>query len=99
MNLNQTISKIRVELQNSNMKKSGKNKHAGFTYFELKDFLPTLNQLMLANDLNDRYTIENGDATLYLIKGEESNRYSMPFTLFDTPLADSGKKKMQLYSI
>ena len=95
MNLNQAIIKSRVELQDSTIKKTGKNKHAGFSYFELKDFLPTLNVIMSNNDLNDRYTIEDGNATLYIIKGEESNKYSMPFTMFDTPLANSGKKMMQ----
>ena len=35
MNLNESIIKIRVELQNAKLKKSGKNKFAGFDYFEL----------------------------------------------------------------
>ena len=95
MKLNQAIIKIRVDLQNKKLRKTGKNKHAGFSYFELKDFLPTLNKLMLDAGINDRYTIEDGNATLYLIKEEESNKYSMPFTMFDTPLANSGKKMMQ----
>ena len=46
-NLNESIISIRVKLQNSKLKKSGKNKFAGFDYFELADFLPTLNELML----------------------------------------------------
>ena len=46
-NLNESIIKIRVDLQNSKLKKSGKNEFAGFDYFELADFLPRLNELML----------------------------------------------------
>ena len=44
-NLNQSIISIRVKLQNSKLKKTGKNTFAGFDYFELSDFLPRLNEL------------------------------------------------------
>jgi hypothetical protein len=45
-NLNDSIISIRVSLQNLKLKKSGKNKFAGFEYYELADFLPALNELM-----------------------------------------------------
>lgn len=83
--LNQSIISIRVSLQNAKLKKSGKNKFAGFDYFELSDFLPKLNELMLEEDINDRYYIKDGYAVLELIKGEEVNSYTMPFVLFETP--------------
>lgn len=85
MNLNESIIKIRVELQNAGLKKSGKNKYAGFNYFELADFLPKLNELMLKENMNDRYYIKDDLAILELQKGEEINTYTMPFVLFDTP--------------
>lgn len=85
-NLNESIIKIRVELQNSKIKKSGKNKFAGFDYYELADFLPKLNDLMLKNGINDRFTIENDKAILTLIKNGESQTYEMPFERFETPL-------------
>lgn len=84
--LNQSIIAIRVSLQNAKLKKSGKNKFAGFDYFELSDFLPKLNELMMAEDVNDRYYIKDGYAVLDLIKGDEVNTYTMPFVLFDTPV-------------
>ena len=95
MNLNEIIIKIRVELQNSKIKKSGKNKFAGFQYYELSDFLPKLNELMLENGVNDNFTIKNDLATLILIKGDERQEYSIPFVMFDTPLSKSGKESMQ----
>lgn len=95
MNLNETIIKIRVELQNSKIKKSGKNRFAGFEYFELADFLPKLNELMLEYGVNDRYTIDNDLAKLELIKGEERQEYTMPFVIFPTPLNKSGQPSMQ----
>lgn len=84
--LNQSIIAIRVSLQNAKLKKSGKNKFAGFDYFELSDFLPKLNELMEAEDINDRYYIKDGYAVLELVKGEEVNSYTMPFVLFETPV-------------
>lgn len=95
MNLNESIVKIRVDLQKKSLKQSGKNKFAGFTYFELSDFLPTLNELMLANKVNDCFSIEGDDATLTLLKGEESQVYKIPFEMFETPLSNNGKQSMQ----
>lgn len=85
-NLNESIIKIRVDLQNSKIKKSGKNKFAGFDYFELADFLPRLNELMLEEGINDRFYIKDDYATLELQKREEINTYTMPFVMFETPL-------------
>ena len=94
-NLNESIIEIRVELQNSKIKKSGKNKFAGFDYFELADFLPKLNELMLKEGINDNFKITNDTASLTLIKGEEKQEYTMPFVMFATPLNKSGQPSMQ----
>lgn len=93
--LNKSIIKIRVELQNSKIKKSGKNSHAGFQYYELADFLPKLNELMEKEEVNDIFTIENEEAKLTLIKGEEKQEYKMPFKIFDTPITNKGNPMMQ----
>lgn len=98
--LNTSIINIRVELQNAKLKKSGKNKFAGFDYFELADFLPKLNELMLKEKINDRFSIINNSdgtmtASLLLIKGDEQQEYTMPFVLFATPLNKSGQPSMQ----
>lgn len=85
MSLNESIIKIRVELQNAKLKKSGKNKFAGFDYFELADFLPKLNELMLSEKLNDRFYIKDDLATLEIQKDGEINTYTMPFVMFETP--------------
>lgn len=85
-NLNESIIEIRCELQAKNLKKSGKNKFAGFDYFELSDFLPTLNELMKKYKINDVFTIKDGIASLTLILGEEKQEYTMPFVIFETPL-------------
>lgn len=94
-NLNESIIKIRVELQKSKIKKSGKNKYAGFDYYELKDFLPRLNELLLQENINDKFSIENDEVVLTLMKGDEKQEYKMPFVLFETPLNKNGSKSMQ----
>jgi putative phage essential recombination function protein len=93
--LNESIISIRVKLQNAKLKKSGKNKFAGFDYFELSDFLPKLNELMLEEGVNDNFKITNDTATLTLIKGEEKQEYTMPFVMFNTPLNKNGQQSMQ----
>ena len=95
LNLNESIIKIRVKLQNSKIKKSGKNKFAGFEYYELGDFLPKLNELMLEENINDLFTIEKDEVKLVLMKGEEKQEYKMPFRIFETPLTKDGKQSMQ----
>lgn len=95
MNLNESIINIRVELQNSNLKMSGKNTHAGFTYFELADFLPKLNELMLKYSVNDQLTIGKEYAELTLLKGDEKQTYTIPFFMFDVPLTKTGLPMMQ----
>jgi len=95
MTLNESIMKIRVDLQNCKIKKSGKNKFAGFAYYELADFLPKLNELMLENGVNDIFTINDEYAYLKLIKGDESNTYKIPFVMFEVPKNKGGQDSMQ----
>jgi len=40
------LQDIRVALQGRDIKKSGYNKFAGYSYYELGDYLPTINELM-----------------------------------------------------
>ena len=85
-NLNESIINIRVKLQNAKLKKTGKNKFAGFDYFELADFLPKLNELMLEENINDMFVIEDDKAKLTLIKDKEQQEYVIPFVMYATPL-------------
>jgi hypothetical protein len=39
------LMQARIMLQNAPLKKSGHNKFAGYSYFELGDFIPTINQI------------------------------------------------------
>jgi|APCry1669188970_1035186.scaffolds.fasta_scaffold02260_6 hypothetical protein len=45
MSVYKKLQKARVLLNESSIKKSGKNKFAGYEYFELGDFIPTINAI------------------------------------------------------
>jgi len=45
MNVYKKLQTARLKLQATSLKKSGKNKFAGFEYFELADFLPTIQKI------------------------------------------------------
>ena len=45
MSVHKKLMEARIRLQNTKLTKSGHNKFAGYTYFELGDFLPTVQQI------------------------------------------------------
>lgn len=45
MSIYQKLNKARLNLQSKKLNKSGHNKFAGYKYFELGDFLPTVNEI------------------------------------------------------
>ena len=45
MSVHKKLMQARVELQGTPLKKSGMNKFAGYSYFELGDFLPTIQSI------------------------------------------------------
>jgi hypothetical protein len=49
MTVFEKLNEARLRFQNANVKKSGNNKFAGYTYYELSDILPFINQI--ANEL------------------------------------------------
>lgn len=49
MNVYEKLNEARIRFQMANVKKSGQNKFAGYSYYELSDILPQINAL--AKDL------------------------------------------------
>jgi len=45
LNIYEKIQKIKVDLLNCDLKRSGENKFAGFKYYQLKDFMPDVIKL------------------------------------------------------
>lgn len=71
MNIYEKIQKVRVDLANSGVKMSGHNDYANYDYFELNDFLPMLNRLMLDVKMTAIPSFKDGLAILTAINIED----------------------------
>lgn len=87
MKVYSSLQKCRVELQKKNLKKSGHNKFAGYTYYELADVLPTINQLMLENNLCSFVNFSNEIATLTIVSIEDNSTIT-----FTSPMSSASLK-------
>ena len=64
MNVYQKLQIARLSLQAKELKKSGKNKFAGYEYFELHDFLPTVQTIFADTGLAAVFRCNTETATL-----------------------------------
>lgn len=87
MKVYSSLQKCRVELQKKNLKKSGHNKFSGYTYYELADVLPTINQLMLENNLCSFVNFNNEIATLTIVSIEDNSTIT-----FTSPMSSASLK-------
>lgn len=81
------IQNIRVELQEKKLKKTGYNKFANFHYYQLEDFVPTLNELMQKNKITSNFSIVGENAILTLIDYEDNTS-----SIYQSPTADAAIK-------
>lgn len=58
-NVYQKIQSVRADLVALGLKKTGKNDYSNYTYYELGDFLPSLNKLMNDQGLCTRFVIQS----------------------------------------
>ena len=65
------LQQARVKLQNIELKKSGHNKFAGYRYFELTDFLPTVNSIFAELKLCHTLEFTSDLATMRVIDTED----------------------------
>jgi len=89
MSVFRKLQVVRQELAKINLKKSGKNKFAGFEYFELGDFLPKAHELMDAVGICGVFSIGN-DYTALTIHDTEPGGGSIQFTS-PTVMAENSK--------
>ena len=71
MNIYEKLSKARLLLQQSELKKSGHNKNLNFSYMELEDFLPRLNEINAEVKLLPMFNVNTEKATLTIIDIEK----------------------------
>lgn len=84
------LAKARVELQNTDLKKSGHNKFAGFKYYELGDFLPHINRIFNELGLVSIFNLNNEVATLTILDSETESS-----VVFESPTEELVQKGMQ----
>ena len=81
------LQQARVQLQGVKMKKSGHNKFAGYTYFELGDFLPTINEIFNVIGLCGVVSFTASEATLRIVDTESGQE-----AIFTCPMASAQLK-------
>lgn len=73
MSVYKKLQEARVKLLNSKLSKSGKNKFAGFEYFELADFLPTVQKIFSDTGLGSSITFSSDVAVLTIVDVENAS--------------------------
>jgi hypothetical protein len=81
------LQKARMMLQAAPIKKSGHNKFANYHYFELGDFLPTINQIFNELGLCSVISFDKELATMRIV--DTDNGSSITFT---SPMAEANLK-------
>ncbi len=81
MSVHKKLMAARVKLQSVDMKKSGQNKFAGYSYFELGDFIPHVQTIF--NELG-LCGVVSFDST-YASKSEGRTPHTKPGRRFELP--------------
>lgn len=82
------IQMCRVELQAMNLRKTGKNKFAGFNYYTLEDITPTLNNLLLKYRLASEISFNNQIGRLKLVNIDNTQET----LIFEAPMREAEQK-------
>jgi hypothetical protein len=87
MTVHKKLMQARVDLQGTQLKKSGLNKFAGYSYFELGDFLPTIQAIFHRVGLCGVVSYTAEMATLTIVDVEDSTVVTVT-----SPMADANLK-------
>ena len=87
MGVHKKLMDARILLQQAPLKKSGHNKFAGYSYFELGDFLPTINQIFAKVGLCGVVSFDKDLATLTITDTEDSTEIKLT-----SPMAEANLK-------
>ena len=88
MNVYQKLQKCRVELKTLEIKESGNNKFAGYTYMELGDFLPHIVDLCDKHNLCTMISFTKDEATLTIVNAEKQEEV----LVFASPMSTADLK-------
>ena len=87
MGVHKKLMDARILLQQAPLKKSGHNKFAGYSYFELGDFLPTINQIFSKVGLCGVVSFDKELATLTITDTDDNTEIKLT-----SPMADANLK-------
>lgn len=69
------INNIQMELSKKEFKKSGFNKFGGFSYFEIEDILPTIQEIAYKYDILIQFVFEDDYAKIFLIDTTNGEKF------------------------
>ncbi len=87
MSVYKKLQEARIKLQNTELKKSGNNKFAGYSYFELGDFLPAIQQIFSELGLCGIVSFTHELAMLKIVDVESNGE-----VVFTSPMAEASLK-------
>jgi hypothetical protein len=87
MNVYKKLQQARLQLQAAPLKKSGKNKHVGYEYFELADFLPTIQTIFAEVGLCGTISFGSELATLTIVDVDATEATKPNFVIFSSPMS------------
>ncbi len=90
MNVYQKLAKARLLLKQAGMKQSGNNKFAGYTYFELGDFLPDITKIENEVGLLSCISFGVDTATLTMFNTDEGK--DNEYIVFNSPMSTAQLK-------
>lgn len=92
MNVYKKLQQARLKLQQAPLKKSGKNKFAGYEYFELADFLPTIQTIFAEVGLCGTVSFGTELATLTIVDVDATEENKPNFVIFSSPMSTAELK-------
>jgi len=87
MSVHKKLMQARISLQEAPLKKSGHNKFAGYSYFELGDFIPTINKIFNEVGLCGVVSYETEIASLTITDTDDGTNI-----VITSPMADANLK-------
>ena len=87
MTIHKKLMQARIALQNTKLTKSGHNKFSGYFYFELSDFLPTINTIFNEIGLCGVVSFKSDLATLTITDIDDGKEI-----VITSPMADANLK-------
>jgi hypothetical protein len=88
LNIYEKIQQVKVDLQNKEIKKTGENSFTKAKYFQLEDFMPTVNELFLKHKLHSMVLYSDTHATLTITDIDNPETQ----LIYNSPMGEAGLK-------